>query len=66
MNRYGESNFFMAPAISLIIGNLIGGKDKEKGGSGLISLFSIDFALILGWIFGIFKTLGYIRANPLL
>ncbi len=45
----GESNFFMAPAIGLIVGNLAGGKDKEKGGSGLISPFGIDLALMLGW-----------------
>ncbi len=59
MNRYGESNFFMAPAVGLIVGNLAGGKDKEKGGSGLISLFGIDLALMIGWTFGIFKTFGF-------
>jgi hypothetical protein len=35
MNKYGESIFFNAPAIGLMVGNLGGGKDKEKGGSGL-------------------------------
>ena len=55
----GESIFFTAPAIGLIVGNLAGGKDKEKGGSGLISLFGIDLALMLGWTFGIFKTFGF-------
>jgi hypothetical protein len=59
MNRFGESNFFMAPAIGLIVGNLAGGKDKEKGGSGLISPLGIDLALMLGWTFGIFKTFGF-------
>ncbi len=59
MNRYGESIFFNAPAIGLIVGNLAGGKDKEKGGSGLISLFGIDLAIMLGWTFGIFKTFGF-------
>ncbi len=34
----GESNFFMAPAIGLIVGNLAEGEDREKGGGGLISL----------------------------
>jgi hypothetical protein len=59
MNGYDESNFFMAPAIGLIVGDLAGGKDKEKGGSGLISPFGIDLALMLGWTFGIFKTFGF-------
>jgi hypothetical protein len=58
MNKYGESNFFSAPAIGLIVGNLGGGKDKEKGGSGLIAPLGIDLALMLGWTFGIFKTFG--------
>jgi hypothetical protein len=47
MNKYGESIFFNAPAIGLIVGNLGGGKDKEKGGSGLISPFGIDLAIML-------------------
>jgi hypothetical protein len=59
MNKYGESIFFTAPAIGLIVGNLAGGKDKEKGGSGLISPFGIDLAIMLGWTFGIFKTFGF-------
>ena len=41
MNDYGESTFFSAPAFGLIVGDLGGGKDKEKGGSGLISPFGI-------------------------
>ncbi len=59
MNKYGESIFFNAPAIGLIVGDLAGGKDKEKGGSGLISPFGIDLAIMLGWTFGIFKTFGF-------
>ncbi len=59
MNNQGGSNFFSAPAIGLIVGNLGGGKDKEKGGSGLIAPFGIDLALMLGWTFGIFKTFGF-------
>jgi carbohydrate-selective porin OprB len=59
MNKYDESIFFNAPAIGLIVGNLAGGKDKEKGGSGLISPLGIDLALMLGWTFGIFKTFGF-------
>jgi hypothetical protein len=43
----------------LIVGTLGGGKDKEKGGSGLISPFGIDLAIMLGWTFGIFKTFGF-------
>jgi hypothetical protein len=39
MNKYDGSLFFNAPAIGLIVGSLAGGKDKEKGGSGLISPF---------------------------
>ncbi len=35
MNKQNESNFFMAPAVGLIVGNLAGGKDKEKGVVGL-------------------------------
>lgn len=58
MNQSGESIFFNAPAIGLIVGNLGGGKDKEKGGSGLISPFGIDLAIMLGWTFGIFKSFG--------
>jgi hypothetical protein len=60
MNGYGESNFFTAPAIGLIVGDLAVGKDKEKGGSGLISPFGIDLALMLRWTFCIFKTFGFI------
>ncbi len=60
MNGYGESDFFTAQAIGLIVGDLAGGKDKEKGSSGLISPFGIDLALMLGWTFGIFKTFGLI------
>jgi len=59
MNQSGESIFFNAPAIGLIVGNLGGGKDKEKGGSGLISPFGIDLAIMLGWTFGIFRTFGF-------
>jgi carbohydrate-selective porin OprB len=59
MNKSGESIFFNAPAIGLILGNLGGGKDKQKGGSGLISLLGIDLAIMLGWTFGIFKTFGF-------
>lgn len=59
MTKYSESNFFNAPAIGLIVGNLGGGKDKEKGGSGLISPFGIDLALMLGWTFGIFQKFGF-------
>ena len=55
----GESIFFNAPAIGLIVGDLAGGKDKEKGGSGLISPYGIDLAIMLGWTFGIFKTFGF-------
>lgn len=53
------SNFFMAPAIGIIMGNLSGSKDKSKGGSGLISPFGIDLALMLGWTFGFLKTFGF-------
>ena len=59
MNKNGESLLFNAPAIGLIVGNLAGGKDKEKGGSGLISPFGIDLAIMLRWTFGIFKTFGF-------
>ena len=59
MNRDNESIFFNAPAIGLIVGDLGGGKDKEKGGSGLISPFGIDLAIMLGWTFGIFKSFGF-------
>ena len=59
MANYGESTFFSAPAFGLIVGNLGGGKDKEKGGSGLISPFGIDLAIMLGWTFGIFRTFGF-------
>ena len=59
MNKKGDSLFFNAPAIGLIVGSLAGGKDKEKGGSGLISPFGIDLAIMLGWTFGIFKTFGF-------
>jgi hypothetical protein len=43
----------------LIVGDLAGGKDKEKGGSGLISPFGIDLAIMLGWTpyLGLRKTL---------
>ncbi|MCX9085676.1 MAG: hypothetical protein OIN87_12855 [Candidatus Methanoperedens sp.] len=58
MNDYGESTFFSAPAFGLIVGDLGGGKDKEKGGSGLISPFGIELAIMLGWTFGIFRTFG--------
>lgn len=55
----GESIFFMAPAIGIIIGSISGSKDKSEGGSGLISPFGIDLALMLGWTFGIFETIGF-------
>lgn len=51
-----QKNFFIAPAIGLIFGNL--GAGKDKGGSGLIAPFGIDIALLLGISFGFFKTLG--------
>ncbi len=59
MNKYDGSIFFNAPAIGLIVGNLAGGKDKERGGSGLISPLGIDLAIMLGWTFGIFRTFGF-------
>ena len=37
MNKSGESIFFNAPAIGLLVGNLGGGKDKENGGSAVWS-----------------------------
>ncbi len=58
MNKYGESIFFNAPAIGLIVGSLAGGKDKEKGGSGLISPFGIDLAIMLGIVIPIFPIWG--------
>jgi len=59
MNRDDESIFFNAPAIGLIVGDLAGGKDKKNGGSGLISPYGIDLAIMLGWTFGIFKSFGF-------
>ncbi len=59
MNRDDESLFFNAPAIGLIVGDLAGGKDKKNGGSGLISPYGIDLAIMLGWTFGIFKSFGF-------
>ncbi len=59
MTKHGESIFFNAPAIGLIVGTLGGGKDKQKGGSGLISPLGIDLAIMLGWTFGIFRTFGF-------
>ena len=59
MTKHGDSIFFNAPAIGLIVGNLGGGKDKQKGGSGLIAPLGIDLAIMLGWTFGIFRTFGF-------
>src|SRR5665811_860771 len=59
MTKHAESIFFNAPAIGLIVGNLGGGKDKQKCGSGLIAPLGIDLAIMLGWTFGIFRTFGF-------
>jgi len=44
--------------MGLVFGDLGGNKDKDKGGSGLISPLGIDIGLLLGWTFGLGRTFG--------
>lgn len=53
-----KSFFFSSFAIGLVFGDLSGGKDKEAGGSGFVSLLGIDIGLLVGWTFGIGRKIG--------
>ena len=51
--------FFTSPSIGLIFGDLSGAKEDDKG-SGLTSPLGINIGLLLGWCFGIGRTVGLI------
>lgn len=53
-----KSFFFTSLAIGLVFGDLGGNKDKDEGGSGLISPLGIDIGLLLGLTFGLGRSFG--------
>lgn len=53
-----KSFLFSSLALGLVFGDLSGGKDKEEGGSGFISLLGIEIGMLVGWTFGVGRTFG--------